>query len=141
MAERVEFELPVPICEQSDNSIRLTFATSRRTAQRYRPGSAFLMRLRFGSPGATGRTLERFRRDGLRVNSNVRYAPAVGMGVPNEGLESTAPQAEQNLAPGRPSAPHAELVNLTLAVRHHQWPESSGDRIQSIAWRVSAKSS
>jgi hypothetical protein len=30
MAERGEFELPVPICEQSDDSIRLNFATSRR---------------------------------------------------------------------------------------------------------------
>jgi hypothetical protein len=28
--ERGEFELPVPICEQSDDSIRLSFATSRR---------------------------------------------------------------------------------------------------------------
>ena len=30
LAERVEFELPVPICEHIDNSIRLSFATSRR---------------------------------------------------------------------------------------------------------------
>ena len=44
LAERGEFELPVPICEQSDDSIRLSFATSRRTAKRYRPGSAFLVR-------------------------------------------------------------------------------------------------
>jgi hypothetical protein len=29
-AERVEFELPVPICEHTDDSIRLSFATSRR---------------------------------------------------------------------------------------------------------------
>jgi hypothetical protein len=35
LAERGEFELPVPICEQSDDSIRLGFATSRRTAKRY----------------------------------------------------------------------------------------------------------
>jgi hypothetical protein len=34
LAERGEFELPVPICEQSDDSIRLSFATSRRTAKR-----------------------------------------------------------------------------------------------------------
>ena len=30
LLERGEFELPVPICEQSDDSIRLSFATSRR---------------------------------------------------------------------------------------------------------------
>ena len=41
MAERGEFELPVPICEQSDDSIRLSFATSRRTAKRYRPAAHF----------------------------------------------------------------------------------------------------
>jgi hypothetical protein len=29
LPERGEFELPVPICEQSDDSIRLSFATSR----------------------------------------------------------------------------------------------------------------
>jgi hypothetical protein len=29
VAERGEFELPVPICEQSDESISLSFATSR----------------------------------------------------------------------------------------------------------------
>src|SRR5438445_4769362 len=34
VAERGEFELPVPVCEQSDDSIRLGFATSRRTAKR-----------------------------------------------------------------------------------------------------------
>ena len=33
MVERGEFELSVPICEQSDDSIRLSFATSRRTAK------------------------------------------------------------------------------------------------------------
>jgi hypothetical protein len=41
VAERGEFELPVPICEQSDDSIRLSFATSRRTAKRYRPAAHF----------------------------------------------------------------------------------------------------
>jgi hypothetical protein len=41
VAERDEFELPVPICEQSDDSIRLRFATSRRTAKRYRPAAHF----------------------------------------------------------------------------------------------------
>ena len=41
MVERGEFELPVPICEQSDDSIRLSFATSRRTAKRYRPAAHF----------------------------------------------------------------------------------------------------
>jgi hypothetical protein len=44
--ERTEFELPVPICEQSDEGIRLRFATSRRTAKRYQPGRAFLVRFR-----------------------------------------------------------------------------------------------
>jgi hypothetical protein len=41
VAERGEFELPVPICEQSDDSIRLSFATLRRTAKRYRPAAHF----------------------------------------------------------------------------------------------------
>jgi hypothetical protein len=36
LAERGEFELPVPICEQSDDSLGLSFAESRRTANRYR---------------------------------------------------------------------------------------------------------
>jgi hypothetical protein len=39
VAERGEFELPVPICEQSDDSI--SFATSRRTAKRFRPAAHF----------------------------------------------------------------------------------------------------
>src|ERR1700751_2344804 len=30
MAERSEFELSIPVCEQSDDSIRVSFATSRR---------------------------------------------------------------------------------------------------------------
>jgi hypothetical protein len=51
MAERGEFELPVPICEQSDDSIRLSFATSRRTAKHYRPAAHFSGAL-LGSPGA-----------------------------------------------------------------------------------------
>jgi hypothetical protein len=46
VAERGEFELPVPICEQSDDGIRLRFATSRRTAKRYQPRRAFLVRFR-----------------------------------------------------------------------------------------------
>jgi hypothetical protein len=45
LAERSEFELPVPICEQSDNTIRLRFATSRRTASAI-DRSAFLVRFR-----------------------------------------------------------------------------------------------
>jgi hypothetical protein len=40
MAERGEFELPVPIREKSDG-IRLRFATSRRTAKLYRPAAHF----------------------------------------------------------------------------------------------------
>ena len=46
LAEGGVFELPVPICEQSDDSIRLSFATSRRTAKRYRPAAHFLARAR-----------------------------------------------------------------------------------------------
>src|SRR6185437_7846394 len=38
---RLKSELPVPIFEQSDDSIRLRFATSRRTAKRYRPAAHF----------------------------------------------------------------------------------------------------
>jgi hypothetical protein len=41
LAERGEFELAVPICEQSDDSLTLCFATSRRTAKRYRPAAHF----------------------------------------------------------------------------------------------------
>ena len=33
LAERGEFELPVPISELSDDSIRFTFATSRRNCK------------------------------------------------------------------------------------------------------------
>jgi hypothetical protein len=40
LAERGEFELPVPIREKSDG-IRLRFATSRRTAKLYRPAAHF----------------------------------------------------------------------------------------------------
>jgi hypothetical protein len=36
LAERGEFELPVPIVKHSDDSNMLSFATSRRTAKRYR---------------------------------------------------------------------------------------------------------
>jgi len=50
LAERGEFELPVPICEQSDDSIRLSFATSRRTAKALSPCSALLVR--FGVAGS-----------------------------------------------------------------------------------------
>jgi hypothetical protein len=41
-----EFELPLPICEQSDDSIKLSFATSTRTAESHRPATHFLARLR-----------------------------------------------------------------------------------------------
>src|ERR1700731_72941 len=54
LAERGEFELPVPICEQSDDSIRLRFATSRRTAKRYRPAAHFS-----GALGSLGANLMR----------------------------------------------------------------------------------
>jgi hypothetical protein len=52
--ERAEFELPVPVCEQSDDGIRLGFATSRRTANLYRPAAHFLRALG-SSRGATAR--------------------------------------------------------------------------------------
>jgi len=52
MVERCEFELPVPICVQSDDSIRLRFAKTTRTAKRHRPAARFLCAL--GSLGATG---------------------------------------------------------------------------------------
>ena len=52
VAELGEFELPVPVSKLSDDSIMLSFATSRRTAKRYRPATAFLVAL--GSLGATG---------------------------------------------------------------------------------------
>ncbi len=54
LAERGEFELPVPICEQSDDRIRLRFATSRRTAKRYRPAAHFS-----GALGLLGANLTR----------------------------------------------------------------------------------
>jgi hypothetical protein len=41
LTERGEFELPVPICEQPDDGIRLRFATSRRAAKRYRAAAHF----------------------------------------------------------------------------------------------------
>jgi hypothetical protein len=41
LAERDEFELPVPICEQSDDSIGLGFTTSKRSAKLYRPAAHF----------------------------------------------------------------------------------------------------
>src|SRR6266851_5700885 len=40
------FELAVPIREQSDDSIKLSFATSTRTAKSHRPAAHFLARLR-----------------------------------------------------------------------------------------------
>ena len=48
MAERGEFELPVPICEQSDDSIGLRFATwtSRKALS---PRGAFLVRFRIAA--------------------------------------------------------------------------------------------
>jgi hypothetical protein len=41
LPERGEFELPVPICEQSDDIIGLRFATSKRSAKLYRPAAHF----------------------------------------------------------------------------------------------------
>ena len=37
-AERSEFELPVPLSKLSDNSLMLSFATSRRVVKRSHPG-------------------------------------------------------------------------------------------------------
>jgi hypothetical protein len=41
LVERCEFELPVPIWVQSDDSIRLRFAKTTRTAKRHRPAARF----------------------------------------------------------------------------------------------------
>jgi len=38
MAERSEFELPVPVSKLPDDSIMLSFATSRRVVKRSHPG-------------------------------------------------------------------------------------------------------
>ncbi len=46
LAERGEFELPVPIYEQSDDSIRLSFVPSRRNCKALSPRSALLVRFR-----------------------------------------------------------------------------------------------
>jgi len=56
LPERGEFELPVPICERSDDSTRLTFATSRPNCKALSPCSAFLVRIRVAGErrGQTG---------------------------------------------------------------------------------------
>jgi len=41
MAERSEFELPVPVSKLPDDSIMLSFATSRRVVKRSHPGPHF----------------------------------------------------------------------------------------------------
>jgi hypothetical protein len=46
LAERGEFELPVPICEQSDDSIRLSFCDIETNCKALSPCSAFLVRFR-----------------------------------------------------------------------------------------------
>ncbi len=46
MVEGSEFELPVPIYEQSDDSIRLSLVTSRRNCKALLPRSALLVRFR-----------------------------------------------------------------------------------------------
>ena len=46
LAEGSEFELPVPIYEQSDDSIRLSLVTSRRNCKALLPRSALLVRFR-----------------------------------------------------------------------------------------------
>jgi hypothetical protein len=52
LAERGEFELPVPICKQTDDSIRLSSATSRRKGLPY-----FVNRgIHVGGPEAFHRT-------------------------------------------------------------------------------------
>jgi hypothetical protein len=38
VAERAEFELPVPVCKLPGNSVTLSFATSRRVVKRAKPG-------------------------------------------------------------------------------------------------------
>jgi hypothetical protein len=44
MVERSEFELPVPLSKLSDNSLMLSFATSRRVVKRSPPWTAFVAR-------------------------------------------------------------------------------------------------
>jgi hypothetical protein len=41
VAERVEFELPVPICERSDDSIKLALRHRDELQNRYRPAAHF----------------------------------------------------------------------------------------------------
>jgi hypothetical protein len=62
LAERTEFELPVPISKLSDDSIMLEFATARRTA---------LIARNYNTVGATGRSQETFR-----PARHARYPPA-----------------------------------------------------------------
>jgi hypothetical protein len=47
MAERDEFELSVPICEQSDDSLRLSFATSRQNAIALQRISSLIVQVRY----------------------------------------------------------------------------------------------
>jgi len=48
--ERGEFELPVPLSKLSDNSLMLSFATSRRVAKRSHPGHAIRHLITLGAP-------------------------------------------------------------------------------------------
>jgi hypothetical protein len=47
MAERPEFELSVPIFEQSDDSLRLSFATSRQNAIALQRISSLIVQVRY----------------------------------------------------------------------------------------------
>jgi hypothetical protein len=47
MVERSEFEPPVPLSKLPDNSLMLSFATSRRVVKRSQPGLHFVARFRF----------------------------------------------------------------------------------------------
>jgi len=78
LAERGKFELPVPIGEQSDGSIGLSFATSRRTAT-LSPCSTFLCAL--GLPGATGANCP-FIGSLLRHQARCRSSRTRGMSPP-----------------------------------------------------------
>jgi hypothetical protein len=89
LAERGEFELPVPICEQSDDSIGLRFAISRRSGKHYRPAGHFAL----GSLRATGAKWPALLFDRYRdISRDVFVAHATGVYLANAGQDTRAIQ-------------------------------------------------
>ena len=87
LAERHEFELPVPICEQSEDSIGLRFAISRRSGRRYRPAEHFAL----GSLRATGAKWPALLFDPCRdISRDVFIAHATGVYLANAGQDPRA---------------------------------------------------